>query len=189
MTAVWVPEAVDPHQFDGTKSLVERKIDVLELGRKYDQFHDAIRHELERAHKVHRFERVKGQIIFPTATAFKRGLGDSKISVCFPSSITHPERSGDVETVTLRYFESFASKCVVAGHCPRELADLFGYNPVVEIETGRELEQIVDMLENIQNYQPIVENNYKRLLETSTWELRIDAILTYAEQLTAEYRV
>lgn len=189
MTAIWVPEAVDPEQYDGSKPLMRRPIDVLELGRKYDQFHNSVREELRRANRVHKFELVKGEIIFATATEFQRGLGDSKISVCFPSSITHPDRSGDVETVTLRYFESFASKCVVAGRCPRELEDLFGYNPVVEIKPGREFEQISSMLENIQFYQSLVDRNYERLLETSTWGPRIDTILDHAERLIAEYRV
>jgi hypothetical protein len=74
--------------------------------------HYAIREGLERAHIIHKFERVKGQIIFPNAAEFRRGLGDARISVCFPSSITNPEMSGQVETVTLRYFESLASRCV-----------------------------------------------------------------------------
>jgi hypothetical protein len=189
MNAMWLPEAVDPLQYDGTKPLLVRQIDVLELGRRYDRFHSSIREGLERARKLHKFEQITGQIIFPTATEFRRGLGDSKISVCFPSSITHPERSGDVETVTLRYFESFASKCVVVGHSPRELEDLFGYNPVIEIESKRELEQIISVLENIQSYQSLVNKNYERLLETSTWELRIDTILGCAQRLMAEYRL
>ena len=72
------------------------------------------------------------------------------------------------------------------GHCPRELEDLFGYNPVVEIEPGKELEQILSVLEHIQDYEPLVERNYKRLLETSTWELRVEIILGYAQALIAK---
>ena len=63
------------------------------------------------------------------------GFGDAKVSVCFPSSTTHPQRSGSVETATHRYFESFASRCIVVGRAPAELVDLFGYNPVVEADT------------------------------------------------------
>jgi hypothetical protein len=188
MKAIWLPEAVDPEQYDGSKPLAERQIDVLELRRKHEKFHNSIRRGLEEAHKVHKFARPF-EMIFPTATELRQGFGDTKISVCFPRSITHPEWSGNtenVETVTFRYFESFASRCLVVGHCPRELEDLFGYNPVVEIEPGRELEQILSVLENIQNYEPLVERNYKRLLETSTWELRVEVILSHAQTLIAK---
>jgi hypothetical protein len=187
MTAIWVPEAVDPEDHDGSKPLAERPTGVLELGRKYDRFHYAIREGLEQAHIVHKFERVKGQIIFPSAAEFRRGLGDARISVCFPSSITHPETSGQVETVTLRYFESFASRCIVVGHCPRELRDLFGYNPVVEIEPGRELEQIFSVLDHLEEYRSLIERNYQRLLETSTWDVRISTILNHVNGLFYDY--
>ena len=62
------------------------------------------------------------------------GLANSRVSICFPQSITNPERCGKVETVTLRYFESMASKCLIVGKCPLELRDLFGYNPVIEVD-------------------------------------------------------
>jgi Glycosyl transferases group 1 len=188
MKAIWVPEAVDPQQYDGSKPLAERRIDILELRRKHEQFHNSIRGGLEEAHKVHKFARPF-EMIFPTAAELRQGFADTKISVCFPRSITHPEWSGNfenVETVTFRYFESFASRCVVVGHCPRELEDLFGYNPIVEIEPGRELEQILSVLEHIQDYELLVERNYKRLLETSTWELRVEVILSYAQTLIAK---
>jgi hypothetical protein len=195
MKAIWLPEAVDPEQYDGSKPLAERRIDVLELRRRHEQFHNSICQGLKAANKVHKFARPRSgvkrhpfEMIFPTAAELRQGFGDTKISVCFPRSITHPEWSGsseNVETVTLRYFESFASRCVVVGHCPRELEDLFGYNPVVEIEPGRELEQMLSILDHVQDYESIVETNYKRLLETSTWEPRVEIILSHAQALIA----
>jgi len=196
MKAIWLPEAVDPEQYDGCKPLAERRIDVLELRRRHEQFHNSICRGLKDAHKVHKFAVRQpsraahpSEMIFPTAAELRQGFGDTKISVCFPRSITHPEWSGNlenVETVTLRYFESFASKCVVVGHCPRELEDLFEYNPVVEVEPGGELEQILSILEHIEDYEPLVERNYKRLLETSTWDLRAGIILSCAQALIAK---
>ena len=177
MQAVWLPEATDPLDYCASRSLSERDIDVLELGRKYDQYHDKIVDSLARAGRCHLFERVKGEIVFPDRAGLIAGMGRSKISVCFPSSQTHPERSGSVETATHRYFESMASKCLILGHAPRELTDLFGYNPVIEVRWGSECAQIEDVLRNPGSYQDLIERNYCRLLEVGTWESRIATML------------
>jgi hypothetical protein len=134
MKSVWLPEAVDPEAYISSRGLEERSIDVLELGRRNEVFHQTISQHLEKSRRVHLYEKEKGQIIFPTREALVKGLSDCKISVCFPSSMTHPERSGNVETVTYRYFESMASGCVILGKCPQELLDLFEYNPVIEAD-------------------------------------------------------
>ena len=50
--------------------------------------------------------------------AFIDGLARSRVSICVPSSVTHPERAGDIETMTIRYLQSMVSKCVVLGRAP-----------------------------------------------------------------------
>ncbi len=177
MKSVWLPEATDPFEYDASIPWHQRDIEVLELGRKNDLFHDRIVGPLVKAGRQHLFERVKGEIIFPDRTGLIAGLARSKISVCFPSSQTHPERSGTLETVTLRYFESIASKCLIVGHAPQELIDLFGYNPVIEATVGREYEQIESVLNDRDCVQSLVEKNYRRLLEVGTWKSRIAQLL------------
>jgi hypothetical protein len=177
MKSVWLPEATDPTEYCASKSWTEKDIDVLELGRKNDSFHSRIAGSLAEKKRLHLYERVKGQIIFPDRAGFLEGMARSKISICFPSSQTHPERSGSVETVTHRYFESIASKCLVVGHGPQELTDLFGYNPVIEVEEGNEFEQIESLLNNIESFQGLVDRNYNRLLEVGTWTSRVPAVL------------
>jgi hypothetical protein len=173
MKSVWLPEATDPFEYNPSISWLRRDIDVLELGRKDDLFHNRIADPLAKAKRSHFFERVKGEIVFPDRAGLVEGLARSKISICFPSSQTHPERSGTVETVTLRYFESIASKCLILGHAPQELIDLFGYNPVIEVEWGREFEQIEFLMNSEDKVQALREKNYKRLLEVGTWKIRV----------------
>jgi hypothetical protein len=177
MRSEWLPEATDPKQYECSLTLADRNIDVLELGRRSDVFHESVTNELSRACYRHLYERTKGEIVFRTREAFKDGLAHTRVSVCFPSSTTHPGRSGDVETVTHRYFESMAAKCLVLGQCPAELRDLFGYNPVIETEREHEAQQLVAILRNIEKYQPDVERNYRRLLEVATWGNRVAQVL------------
>ena len=177
MRCEWLPEACDPLEYCASKPWSQRDIDVLELGRKFDQFHNSIREPLALRNRSHLFERIKGKIVFPNREGLIDGYSRTKISICFPCSETHPERSGDVETVTLRYFESMASKCVILGRSPQELTDLFGYDPVIEVQTGNESEQIETILRNPKSYLDLVESNYRRLLEIGTWKHRVEQVL------------
>jgi hypothetical protein len=177
LEAIWMPEAVDPTEYDSSRTLVDRDIDVLELGRRHPSFHAAVTPALEAAHASHAFEPEPGRIIFPTRPSLLRGLAGSRISVCFPSSLTHPARSGTVETVTHRYFESMAARCLMVGHCPSELSDLFGYNPVVQVDHGRPASQLLEILADIRGYQDLVDRNRERLMEVGTWDARVGEIV------------
>ena len=185
MKSLWLPEATDPSEYHPERRLADRDIDVLEVGRKYDRFHSSIVQVMAANKRVHLFEKIKGEIVFADKASFTDGLGRSKISVCFPCSQTHVERSGSIETVTHRYFESMASKCILLGHCPAELADLFGYNPVFEIQPGGEVQQIESILSNLDSFQAIVDRNYDRLLQVGTWRSRASVIMETAETLSA----
>ncbi len=178
-TFIWVPEGVDPDRYQRRSSL-ERDIDVLQLGRKFDAHHVLIEPALERAGKTYVYEREKGKIIFPEREQFIDGLARSRISICVPSSVTHPERAGDIETMTIRYLQSMASKCLVLGHAPEEMVDLFGYNPVIEIDNANAAGQILDLLDNYDSYQPLIEKNHAAVTSEHSWDnrwARIGALL------------
>lgn len=182
LRSIWLPEATDPQVYDRRLPLHEREIEVLELGRRYEWWHAQVVQGLASQHIAHRYEYPRGQVIFPTRADFVQGLGQSRISVCFPASLTTPERACGVETVTHRYFEAMASGCLILGHCPAELAELFGYNPVVEVEREAPLDQLFSILAQIQTYQELVERNYLRLLEVGTWHVRVRTLLAALEQ-------
>ena len=177
LDAIWLPEAINVEGYTGEKPLVARSIDVLEMGRRFGDYHDKIRPHCAVRGYDHRYEKVVGQIIFPTYDDFVTALGDSKVSICFPSSLTHPARSGDVETLTLRYLESIAARCILVGRCPAELKDLFGYNPMIEADLTDPAGQLDAILADVCAYQRQVDRNYQRLLEVGTWQVRVEELL------------
>lgn len=182
MNVVWMPEATDPADYCPRKNLVDRPTDVLELGRKYDRYHSQIVGILRETGRSHLFEAVKGQKIFPNdKRSLAEGMGNAKISICFPGALTHPYAAG-IETVTHRYFETFASKCLPLGRAPEELVELFGYNPVIEADLERPAEQLDDILQNVGDYQEFVDRNHGRLLEAGTWDVRAAQILERIEK-------
>lgn len=170
-TFIWVPEGIDPQRYQ-QRSLHERDIDVLQLGRKYDSYHAVIEPALRNAGKTYVYEKAKGSIIFPTRAEFVSGLARSRISVCVPSSVTHRERAGDIETMTVRYLQSIVSKCLVVGHAPAEMIELFGYNPVVEIDMDAPGDQLTGLLEGYDEWIPLVEKNYSVVMASHTWDKR-----------------
>lgn len=181
----WLPEAIDPQQWDGTRPLVDRQLDVLELGRNHPRYHEQIRGQL-RPTVTHRFAVDGSRIpIFPGFEALCAGLGDSKIQVCFPKSMTHPEQAPDqgagargLETVTQRYFEAIASGSVIVGHSPAELTDLFGYDPTIAADLDCPVEQLHDLLDHIEDHQPLVDRNLERLQDVGTWDARVSEMLS-----------
>lgn len=175
LTAHWLPEACDPALFHPERPLASRSIHVLELGRKHAALHERIREPLARAGVTHRFA-IDGTRtpIFSTLDDTYRALGDTAIMACFPKTITHPSEAGGVETMTQRYLEAIGSGCVCYGRAPRELVDLFGFNPVVEMDEQDPAGQVMRLMEEIRRgeHQELVDLARARLPEVGTFGLR-----------------
>jgi hypothetical protein len=166
MRCYWIPDGSSPELHKPDKLLTSRSIDVVELGRKYERYHHAITPQLTGGGMKHVYASRPGQVVFPGRQALVDGLAESKIVVCFPASVTHPDHG--IESITPRYFEAMASGCLIVGHCPLDLHDLFGYNPVVEAELDNPA-QIKNILSRIEDYQPLVRKNLARVTERETW--------------------
>jgi hypothetical protein len=171
----WLPEGIAPQCYH-SEDYSNKTIDVLALGRKYDTYHLLIECSLEVKGYTYLYEHQKGQLVFPTQEEFIQGLARTKISICVPSSVTHPQRSGDVETMTIRYLQSIVSKCILLGHAPKEMIELFGYNPVIEIDMENPVEQLDEILKNYSDYIPLIEKNYQIVLKYHTWKDRWNQI-------------
>lgn len=178
----WLPEAVNPDQYQCSVPLERRSLNVLELGRRYERYHRALLDGLRGKPIVHRYERLPGEIVFPTRQDLVSGFAQTQVSVCFPASMTHPQRAQGVETATYRYYESIASKCIILGHAPAELIDLFGYNPVIEADFEDPVGQLLDVLAKIESFKELVERNYSRLLEVGTLRARANTVVQVLDE-------
>jgi hypothetical protein len=167
----WVPEGITPGDYF-LAFKPERDIDVLQLGRRFDKYHRLIAPELQRRGKKYLCEQIPGKVIFPTRLDYVEGLARTKISICAPLSVTHPERAGGIETMTARYLQSMLSKCLVVGHAPAEMIQHFGYNPLIEIDYRDASGQLLGLLDRFEEYQPLIEENYRMVREHHTWESR-----------------
>ena len=174
----WMPEAIDPAPYRPGKPLASRSIDLLEYGRHWVQYHEVIApHCLARGY-VHRFP-TGGQLLFPTQQALYGGLGDAKLVVCVPQSLTTPDYAGRVSTMTLRYLEAIGSGALIVGRCPPEMEDLFGFNPVIEIDENDPLGQLDSLLASLPDLEPLRARNLARLYEIGTWDARARRIIEF----------
>lgn len=178
LNAIWMPEAIDPRPYNGGVPLSERRIDLLELGRRSEIFHDQITAHCARRGLTHAYQRSSTDLIFATRPAFLEGMAQAKVLACFPSSMTHPERSGDVETLTLRYLEGIASGSILFGRCPDELRTLFGYDPVVAADLDDPGAQLDAILGSLDQFAPAIERNKARLHQVGCWDHRVGSMLS-----------
>lgn len=178
--AYWVPEGIDLLDYQFVTPAL-KDIDVLEFGRKYLAYHQKIVEPLRKATYSHLYEKVKGKVIFETRTEFLSALSKAKISICIPSNITHPERSEGISSMTLRYLQSMASKCLILGVMPDEMRLLFDYEPIIEINFNAPEKQILEILNNYQHYLPLIEKNYNVVKKSHLWDNRLADIITIIE--------
>ena len=169
----WIPEGIDVDQYQFIP-YQERTTDVLQLGRKWNEYHEKIK-TIEKD-IVYQYEKKAGEIIFPTREDFLFGLANSKISICVPSDITHPERTGKISTITNRYLQSMASKCLLLGKIPHDMVHLFDYNPIIEIDDNNPVAQIEAILSNFDTYIPLIEKNYETIKSFHNWDNRVTQI-------------
>lgn len=179
----WVPEAVTVANYR-TKPHADRRIDILQLGRKWNWYHEIIKPFCDQMRITYKYEKMEGELIFKTRSDFICGLSDSKISICVPASLTHPIRSGGLETMTWRYLQSIASKCLLLGHAPKEMLELFGYNPVVEIDTSDPTGQINDILQHYDRYMPLIDKNYSHVCQRHQWSNRVCDVVRFLREQT-----
>jgi hypothetical protein len=167
----WVPEGLTPSNYY-LAFTPPKDIDVLQLGRRYNKYHELIVGPLARSGTVYLYEKAVGAVVFPTRLDYVEGLARAKISICVPSSVTHPGRSGGIETMTVRYLQSMLSRCLIVGHAPAEMIQLFGYNPLIEIDYNDPAAQLQHLVAHIADYQPLIEKNYRAVREHHTWVSR-----------------
>jgi hypothetical protein len=171
----WVPEGIQINNYHKGKTLTERTLSVLQYGRKYEKYHEKIK-SLNKFSISYKYQNNRERV-FTNFNEFTLGLSDTAISICFPRSLTDPIYSGGIETLTQRYWESMLSGCLIVGKAPNELIKLMGYNPVIEVDWVNPVSQLLGILDNLENYQELVERNYKIALEICPWEKRMADII------------
>lgn len=161
---------------------------MLEFGRSNDKVFKADQLESVFDNKNRNLNHVctkqNGKFIYTNKQLYE-AMGDAKVTIALPRSITQPEIAGDIETLTQRYWECMFSSMVMVGHAPQELIDFIGYNPVVELRDDISAEYLIaDVLEHIDDYQSLVDRNRETAERLGSWMVRMKWLMG---ELTHEY--
>ena len=176
----WIPEGLDINSYNYA-DYKSKDIDVIQIGRKYDFYHEKIVNYCFKNQISYLYAKISGEIMFKRKEEFIDALSRAKISICFPSSVTHPERSGKISTLTKRYLESMACKCLIIGKMPDDMLCLFDYNPIIEADLNNPEIQIKEILENYDRYFPLIEKNYLEV-QKHDWKNRVYDMKKIMEQ-------
>lgn len=171
MNILVITEGIDTSKYHAGKELCERKIDLLEYGRSNENvLKVALPDNLN-----HVCTKVQGRYIYTDEELFE-AMGDAKVTIALPRCDTDPKIAAGVETLTQRYWENMLSRIVMVGHAPKELTELIGYNPVIELNKEQANEQIIDILDHISDYQELVNRNRDTALLLGDWTLRMQQV-------------
>ena len=182
----WIPEGLDINNYNYA-DYKSKDIDVIQIGRKYDLYHNKIINYCVSNRISYMYNKVEGELAFKTKEELINSLSRAKISICFPSAITHPGRSGKISTLTKRYLESMASKCLIVGKIPDDMRGLFDYNPIIEADLNNPEVQLKEILENYNKYIPLIEKNYLEVKEKHQWKNRVYDMKKIMEQEFDDY--
>lgn len=172
MRIIWCPEAVDGDVYQKGKLLKDRTIDLLEFGRSNEKVL-----QTEALSLNHVCTKQNGKFIYTNEQLYQ-AMGDAKVTIALPRSMTQPEMAGDIETLTQRYWECMFSRMVMVGHAPKELVDFIGYNPVIELRKDISAEALIrDVLEHIDDYQAIVDRNRETAERFGSWDVRMEWLM------------
>ena len=177
LKVMWCPEAVNSSNYKKGKELKERRIDLLQFGRSNDKI---LKSELPE-NVNHICTKVNGKFIYNNEELYT-AMGDTKVTIALPRSITQPEKAGDIETLTQRYWENMLSRIVMVGKAPKELTELIGYNPVIEIEPDNFNNQLLRILEHIDDYQELVNRNRESALQYGNWNDRMKDVMFFLKE-------
>lgn len=173
-----MPEAIDSELYKGGNSLKERKYDYLEFGRCCQVIDSS---KLSEDIRVLSSRNEQGAL--KTREQLIDALADSKITIALTRQDNQPEIAQGIDTLTQRYWECMLSRVILLGRAPKELIDLIGYNPCIQIDFDNINEQIKGILAHIENYQDLVDKNRKVALEMGDWKLRMETVKEWLDSL------
>ena len=177
MNVLAVTEGIDVENYSAGKQLKDREIDFLEYGREIDHI---VKYSVTDKINYVRGKR-NGKPVF-SQQELVENLANSKVVAAYTKKWTNPEQAGDIDTLTQRYWECMLSGCILIGHAPKELVDLIGYNPVIEVDRENPDEQLMNVLANITDYQELADKNRISAIKYGDWKYSMQRVMNFLQE-------
>jgi len=176
MNVLSVTEGIDIETYSEGKRLKDREIDFLEYGRNIDK---VVKYSFDGLNVVRGQKNGKNLL---TTGQLLSDLQNTKVVAAYTKKWTNPEQAGDIDTLTQRYWECMLSGCIMIGHAPKELVDLIGYNPVIEVDRDKPDEQLMNILANITDYQELADKNRNSAIKYGDWKYSMQRVMNFLRE-------
>lgn len=165
-----VTEGIDVENYPEGRNLIDRNIDYYSFGR--------IPKEIRNLS----FDGINA-VFNGSDEDFKSNIKNAKITIAVPRCDVVPFCH---ETLTQRYWECMLSRMIMVGRAPKELIDLIGYNPVIDIDYDNYENQLRVILSHISDYQSLVDKNRETALRMAPWEIRMKQVMEWLKSIGYE---
>lgn len=78
------------------------------------------------------------------------------------------------------------SRMVMVEHAPKELVDLIGYKPVINLDKEHVTGQFIDIIAHLEDYQVLVNRNRETALHLGDWSLRMKDVMAWLKKFGYE---
>ena len=180
MNILSITEGIDVTPYLQGEVLTSRSIDLLEYGSMERNFF----HELVTG--INHVNRGNANGCMDSFEQLVDTIGKSKVTIAFPRCDTASEMTGGIETLTQRFWECMLSRTVLLGRAPKELVDLIGYNPVIDLDKNNPDQQVREIVNRISDYQELVDKNRETALKMAPWEIRMKKVMEWLVSLGYE---
>lgn len=175
-----ITEGIDVKPYHVGEDLKNRNIDLLEYGNVNRNYFKSY------VQGVNHVNAKNANGCMSTWTKLVETMADAKVTVALPRCDTDPVFTGGIETLTQRFWEGMLSRTVMVGRVPKELVDLIGYNPVIDLDKNNPDQQVREIVSHISDYQELVDKNRKTALKMAPWEIRMKKVMEWLVSLGYE---
>ena len=177
MNILRVTEGINVTSYSAGKPLAERNVDFLEYGSKQRNLFSK---PIEGINHVNSTSIITQMMTWETLV---ETMADAKVTLALPRCDVDPVGTEGLETLTQRFWEGMLSRSVLVGRAPKELIELIGYNPVIDLDRNNAETQIKNIIDNIEKYQTLVDRNRETALKMAPWDIRIKKIMSWLTDL------
>lgn len=177
MNILAVTEGINTQFYHAGEFLVDRSIDLLEYGSMERNFFR------ELVPGINHVNRNNADGCMDSFEQLTDTMSHAKVTIALPRCDTAPELTGDIETLTQRFWECMLSRTVLLGRAPKELIDLIGYNPVIDLDRNNPDQQVREIVSRISDYQELVGKNRETALKMAPWEIRMKKVMEWLVSL------
>ena len=180
----WLQQSMDKTVFYDYGE--EKKRLFIQMGRKNESLHHYVfeyldHNKIENNNKNYNYMKENKKPIYKNKFDLAKNINATKFFITAPQNIDNYKITGNISEVTARYFEAMAAKSLIVGYKPEDSFDLlFPFdNAMITVKPdGSDFDEKINYyLEHEDEYNEIINRNYKYVNNNHTWTNRLNYIM------------